>query len=359
VRGLELSRRFYFEAVRPILDRTFPGLEHAAGLIGPGSETLGYDDETSRDHHWGPRVQLFVRELAHADGVDETLARELPPEFHGFPTSFGAPDEDGTRLLVRVESGPVAHRVETDTVGGFARELLGVDPLAGFGVVDWLVTPSQRLLELTGGGVFVDPVGQLTRLRALLAWYPHDVWLYAMAGHWSAVAELEHLVGRAAARDDGAGAAAICASLARHLMRLALLQERRYPPYAKWLGTAYADLERPEARPLATALAAATPAEREDALAAAYELVAERHNELGVTVRVDPAVRPFWGRPYRVLFADRLADALVEAIADPAVRALGHTAGPVDAVTDNTEVLTRPHLWRRLTALYDRPQGTD
>ena len=30
-------------------------------------------------------------------------------------------------------------------------------------------------------------------------------------------------------------------------MRLSLLQERRYPPYAKWLGSAYADLGRPEA----------------------------------------------------------------------------------------------------------------
>jgi len=38
VRGLELSRRFYFEAVRPILERHFPDFEHAAAFIGYGSD---------------------------------------------------------------------------------------------------------------------------------------------------------------------------------------------------------------------------------------------------------------------------------------------------------------------------------
>ena len=56
MQGLELSRRFYFEAVRPILDRSFPDLEHAAALIGHGSELLGFDDELSQDHQWGARV---------------------------------------------------------------------------------------------------------------------------------------------------------------------------------------------------------------------------------------------------------------------------------------------------------------
>ena len=59
--GLELSRRFYWEAVRPVLDGLWPGLPHAAALIGAGSETLGFDDEMSTDHGWGPRLQLLLR----------------------------------------------------------------------------------------------------------------------------------------------------------------------------------------------------------------------------------------------------------------------------------------------------------
>ena len=66
MQGLELSRRFYFEAVRPILERHFPNVEHAAALIGYGSEVLGHDDERSQDHEWGPRVQVFVRDFGPA-----------------------------------------------------------------------------------------------------------------------------------------------------------------------------------------------------------------------------------------------------------------------------------------------------
>ena len=353
-RGVELARRFYLEAVRPILDRRFPRLEHAAALIGPGSEVLGYDDDVSTDHHWGPRVQLFVRDLAPAAEVEGALADELPTEFGGFPTSFGPPDELGTRLLVPVETGPVAHRVETLLLRDYFRELVGVDPLEdGFGVVDWLVTPSQRLLEVTSGGVFADPIGDLTRVRELLAWYPHDVWLVAMAGHWRRVAELEHLAGRTASRRDELGSRAIAASLVRDLTKLALLQERRYPPYPKWLGTAYAALRRPEAPALEAALAAESWPEREQALVAAYELVAQSHDLLGVTEPVESTVRQFWNRPYRVLFADRFVDALLGAV-DPDLRARA-SAGAIDAVTDNVHVLTRPELWRRLTSLYDRP----
>ena len=45
--GLELARRFYWEAVRPILDADFPGLRHSAALIGAGSEVLGFDTPMS------------------------------------------------------------------------------------------------------------------------------------------------------------------------------------------------------------------------------------------------------------------------------------------------------------------------
>ncbi|HYZ78202.1 MAG TPA: DUF4037 domain-containing protein [Gaiellaceae bacterium] len=346
LRGLELAHRFYVEAVQPILERRFPGLEHAAALIGPGSEVLGYDDDVSTDHHWGPRVQLFVQDADVAPEVESALAHELPMEFGGFSTNFGLADEHGARLLVPIEHGPVAHRVETLDLRAYLRERVGVDPLDGFGVVDWLVTPSQRLLEVTAGAVFVDPTGDLTRVRALLAWYPHDVWLVVMAGHWRRVAQLEHLAGRTASR-------VVAALLVRELMRLALLQERRYPPYAKWLGTAYASLGRPEAQALEAALAAGSWPEREDRLVEAYEAVAQRHAELKVTAPVEPTVRQYWNRPYRVLFADRFADALGDAVSDSDLRERA-PAGAIDAIVDNAHVLTRPALWRRLANLYDR-----
>ena len=352
--GLELSRRFYFDAVRPILEREFPEVEHAAALIGHGSEVLGFDDERSRDHQWGPRVQLFMRDLEGADEIARTMANVLPRSVAGFPTNFGPTDEEGTVVLAELETGPINHGVETIVLADYLRAELGVDPLEGFTTTDWLATPTQRLLESTAGEVFIDPIGDLTRVRELLAWYPHDVWLHVMAGHWRRVAQLEHFLGRTGSVGDELGSRVIAAWLVRDLMRLALLQEQHYPPYWKWLGTAYANLRRPESSALARALAADDWHAREEALAEAYEAVARRHNELEVTEHVDPTVRPFWGRPFRVLFADRFVDALRKAIVYPGLRAVDHQAGAVDSVSDNVDFLEEPSLFRELVGLYDR-----
>jgi hypothetical protein len=50
VSGLDLSRRFFQEVVRPLLASDFPNVRHAAALLGPGSEVLEYDTKMSVDH---------------------------------------------------------------------------------------------------------------------------------------------------------------------------------------------------------------------------------------------------------------------------------------------------------------------
>ena len=51
MKGLDLCRGFFFETMKPIMDQYFPGLTYSAGLIGYGSDVLGYDDaEIGRAH---------------------------------------------------------------------------------------------------------------------------------------------------------------------------------------------------------------------------------------------------------------------------------------------------------------------
>jgi Domain of unknown function (DUF4037) len=279
VPGLELARRFYTEAVRPRL-----AVPHSAALIGPGSEVLGFDTARSTDHDWGPRVLVFVEPGVVEPGV--AAAPEVPAGFAGWPT-----------LGVTV----------TDLATWFGGAL-GFDPRAGVTILDWLATPTQRLAEVTGGAVFHDGLGSLTPARRRLAWYPEDVWRYVMACQWTRIAEEEPFVGRCAEVGDPAGAAVVAARLARDLLRLSLLQHRRYPPYSKWLGSAARDL--PVYEPVLAALRTDGPT-RERHLCRAYGVVAATHNALALTGPLDPQPRFFYDRPFLVLDAGRFAAALL------------------------------------------------
>ncbi|WP_330266039.1 DUF4037 domain-containing protein [Streptomyces griseorubiginosus] len=314
--GLELARRFYTEAVRPLLADAAPGIPYSAARIGPGSEVLGYDTPRSADHEWGPRLQLFLHPEdapQHAARIREALAERLPKTFHGWPTNFAPTGEPRDIRVMRTTDGPVHHRVEITDIPTWFQATLGFDPTPGITPTDWLTTPTQNLAEVTAGAVFHDGLKTLVPLRKALTWYPHDTWLRVLATHWQAIADEEAFVGRCGEVGDELGSAVVTASLTGTLMRLCLLMNRRYPPYAKWLGTAFT--HTPEGSHLTPVLTAAVTAPnwrtRETHLTTAYETLATLHNQLRLTDRVDPTTRPYHSRPFRVLRADRFAEALL------------------------------------------------
>lgn len=127
--GLELSRSFYREAARPLLEQHFPSLLHAAALLGAGSDVFGFDTEMSTDHDWGPSVVLFLREAeAHlAAAISKVMALHLPPRFHGFPThSVAAPDDPDPRIMAEAEGKRVQHQVFVTTAHRFVNRHLAV-----------------------------------------------------------------------------------------------------------------------------------------------------------------------------------------------------------------------------------------
>jgi hypothetical protein len=50
ISGSELNRRLFEEIERPILHTAHPELQYPAALIGPGSESLGFDTQMSVDY---------------------------------------------------------------------------------------------------------------------------------------------------------------------------------------------------------------------------------------------------------------------------------------------------------------------
>ncbi len=359
--GLELSRLFYAEAVKPVLDAEFPDLRYDAALVGYGSEVLGFDTEMSRDHSWGPRLRLFLAAEDmpfYGDAVDLALRRGLPHRFRGYPTSFvGIPGETSRRLDPR-ESGAVDHFVWIATTADLLRSEFAYEWGGGeIAPADWLTFPQHKLRTLTGGAVYHSGLGELDALRERLRYYPRDVWLYLLAAGWMRISQEEPFVGRTGDVGDELGSRVIAARLIRDVMMLCFLMERVYAPYQKWFGTGFSRLAcAPALTPLfQRALSAATWREREIPLSDAYSFIAGMHNALGITEPLPTEVSPFHDRPYQVIHGERFSEALRERIEDAEIRRIANRTwiGSIDQFSDSTDLRENTSLRDGLRALYE------
>src|SRR5207253_11169969 len=85
---INISRDFFLEVVKPILEREFPEetAQTAFGLFGYGSEALKLDDELSRDHHWGVRIDALMPDALlqeQREVIQQTVRAQLPSSFQG------------------------------------------------------------------------------------------------------------------------------------------------------------------------------------------------------------------------------------------------------------------------------------
>lgn len=353
--GLQLCRLFYEEVVAPLLTANFPDLRYSAALIGSGSEVLGFDTEMSSDHCWGPRVLLFLEAADYdrlREPIEAALCCDLPRRFRGFATYFDRPQAP--------QGASDHHRIEMWTVPGFFQDYLGFDIQQEIAPADWLTFPEQKLRTITAGAVYADGTG-LQAVRERFTYYPHDVWLYLLAAGWTRIGQEEHLMGRAGSVGDEIGAAIIASRLVRDLMRLCFLMEKQYAPYPKWFGTAFARLAcAPELSPvLRRVQRAETWQERQEHLAAAYEIVAALHNRIGITSPRPTKAEAFFNRPFKVIeLGGSFAEAIKECIRDPVVQRIAsrRLIGSVDQFSDSTDLLSEAGWRRTLHQLYEETE---
>jgi hypothetical protein len=328
VKGVELSRRYYREVVGPALVG-LPDLPHGAARLGSGSDVLGLDDDVSQDHDWGLRLNLFV-DAGRVGEVDEHLAEVLPESFLRLPSRFAT-----------TWDAVVRHRVLVESPQDFAVSRLGIDASKDLSVDSWLALTGQSVREVTAGEVFADSDGGITEIRRRLAWYPDDLWRHVVAADWSRLAQELPLMSRAGQTGDDLGASVIAGRLVRTAMHLGFLLERVWPPYAKWLGTAFSQL--PRAGSVSELLYAVTQARtwqvRQDVLSSALTALHALQATVGLPTP-SPALEPFWDRPFMVV-RPQVVDALLESIADDSVRRLPTGVGSVEQWVDNVDVLVR------------------
>lgn len=324
--GIELSRAFWHDRVQPVVA---PIADVGAALIGPGSEVLGFDDDVSTDHDYGPRLHLMVTAdaVASISALERALAEGLPETFAGLPVRY------------RMTADPVLrHRVSVTTVADCFEAFCGIDPTGSITDEQWLRTPTQLLASLTDGAVFADPNGAIDAARRALTWYPESIWHYTLACQWRRIAQEEPFMARASDAADDLGARFIAGRLVGDLVRLAFLIERTWAPYNKWLSRAFGRLAvgataGPDLHDL---LAANSAAARQQAYLAAAATLGQACNALGLAPSLDVTPRPFHSRDILVLDAQRFADALIP----PDALARWGWRGAIDQWVDNTDVLT-------------------
>ena len=223
MKGLELCRLYYNEVGASALKAAFPDVmsRAAVGLSGQGSDCLGFDDELSRDHDFGPGFIVWLSD-ADYETHGEALQRAydaLPREFMGYerkPTHTGA------------------QRVGVMRTSDFYRYYIGCTVPET--LMQWVRIQEHFLATCTSGEVFEDGLGEFTAIRdALLPCYPEDVRLKKLAARAATMAQSgQYNYYRMLRRGDVFGARLALGEFLNAALSMMYLLNFRYEPFYKW-----------------------------------------------------------------------------------------------------------------------------
>ena len=226
MKGLELSRAYFEEYGRPMLEAEFPELLPllAVGLVGAGSECLGFDDDVSRDHDFEPGFCIFI---PGEGALSRQAAFKLERAYAKLPKEYGGI----TRQLLSPVGG--ARRGPIRTAEFFAGKVGSTD--GTLTTEQWLNTPEHALLEATNGEIWFDNFGEVTAIRERLAYYPEDVRRKKLAGQLLLMAQAgQYNYRRCVAHGETAAAQLAAFEFTRATASVIFLLNRRYQPFYKW-----------------------------------------------------------------------------------------------------------------------------
>ena len=235
MKGLELSEKYYNEYGKEMLDTLFADVKDriTVGLVGEGSECLGYDDETSADHDFEPSFCLWIDEEDERKfGFKlERAYAKLPKEFMGYKKQLVSPAGGARRGVLVTED--------------FYKKLLGSD-VAPKTLLEWLRAPTSYLAALTSGKIFKEGEGKFMEVRhALLQGYPEDVRKKKLAAHLALMSQSgQYNYARCAMRGESGAAQLALFDFVKNGVKAIYLLNGKYCPFYKWMFRGMRDLEK-------------------------------------------------------------------------------------------------------------------
>lgn len=221
--GQKLAREYYETLGKTMIEEKFPSWagKIAVGLAGGGSDCFGYDDESSRDHDWGPDFCMWVTDETYEE-IGEALEKayqELPEEFQGWKRAPRVSGR-GRRGVIRISD--------------FYRNLTGA---CQYEQIDWRQAKDASLAAAVNGRVFRDDEGVFTAFREKLKkGYPEEILFLKLAesaAKFSQTAQYNYP--RMLRRGDALTASLMVWEGIREAMKLQHYIEGKYPPHDKWL----------------------------------------------------------------------------------------------------------------------------
>ncbi|PIM89203.1 hypothetical protein CI111_07390 [Fusobacterium animalis] len=234
IKGLELSKRYFYDIVLPEFEKTlFDILPLCAfGLVGEGSECYGYDDELSQDHDFGPSVCIWLRKddyLKYKYRINKVL-ETLPKTYLGFQELKESEWGYNRRGLLNIED--------------FYFKFIGsVNPPQT--INDWQKIPETALATVTNGEVFLDNLGEFTKIREqLLNYYPEVIKQNKITTRLMNISQHgQYNYMRCLRRNDLVAANQCLYLFVDEVIHLVFLLNRRYKIFYKWANRALLDLK--------------------------------------------------------------------------------------------------------------------
>ena len=231
-RALDLSEEFFNDVALPSLKEAFPDAwdRMGAGLVGNGSECMGFDDELSCDHDWGIEFFVWLTD-ADFDAIGDEVRRWKAALWK----------EHADRPFRVVSPYGVTNTVLTP--GLFYTSLIG-SPRGPQSVLEWRRPPEANLALAVNGRVFTDPVGEFSATREhLLGYYPEPLRLKKIAARCMSLAQTgQYNFLRIAQRGDVVGREIALSKFVQDAISMTFLLNRVFMPYYKWAFRAMRDL---------------------------------------------------------------------------------------------------------------------
>jgi len=234
IKGLELSKRYFYDVVLPEFEKNLSDILPlcAFGLVGEGSECYGYDDKISQDHDFGPSVCIWLKKddyLKYGDRIKEVL-KTLPKTYLGFQELKESEWGSDRRGLLDIEN--------------FYFKFIGSSN-APKTITEWQKIPETALATVTNGEIFLDNLGEFTKIRKeLLNYYPEPIRQNKIATRLMNISQHgQYNYTRCLKRNDLVAANQCLYLFVDEVIHLVFLLNRRYKIFYKWSNRALLDLK--------------------------------------------------------------------------------------------------------------------